>query len=267
MGDVDYHRIIFGNMGPDMLRGDEFIGCGSSYGGDSQQSSRGWENQGPVWRICYEYVVVTWRLKHIEAVQGHSHQNDDIDALWRQRAELAKQIVDTAAPTIQELLLKVAMTASLLSERELGVVLTPQYMEECDRALAQDGNGQQCLRVLEPELWALCQQVQEQTAAIEARWNCVEQSEEAGRLDDLCDGFSLAMAWDDLHESVWSVARYETMTTVGLRAKGKLFSLLDFFSAMDCLFALQDSYLRDFDHLAYRRLHGRDSPTPRRSVG
>ena len=255
-------------MGPDMLRGDEFIGCGSSYGGDSQQSSRGWENQGPVWRSCYEYVVVTWRLKHVEAVQGHSHQNDDIVALWRKRAELAKRIVDAAAPTIQELLLKVAMTASLLSEGEVGVVLTPQYMEECARALAQDGDGEQCLRALEPELWALCQRVQEQTAAIEARWDCVEQSEEAGRSDDLHDGFSLAMAWAELHESVWSVARYETMTTVGLRAKGKIFSdLLDFFSAMDCLFALQDSYLRDFDHLAYRRLHGKDSPMPRRSVG
>ena len=112
-------------MGPDMLRGDELFGCGSSYGGDSQQSSRGWENQGPVWRSCYEYVVVTWRLKHIEAVQGHSHQTDDIDALWRKRAELAKSIVDAAAPTIQELLLKVAMTASLLSEGEVGVGFDP----------------------------------------------------------------------------------------------------------------------------------------------
>ena len=63
--------------------------------------------------------VVTSRLKHIEAVQGHSDQNDDIDALWRKRAELAKRIVDAAAPTIQELLLKVAMIASLLSEGEV----------------------------------------------------------------------------------------------------------------------------------------------------
>ena len=164
-----------------MLRGDEIIGCGSSYGGDSQQSSRGWENQGPVWRSCYEYVVVTSRLKRVEAIKGHSNQVDDIDALWRKRAELAKRIVDAAAPTIEELLLKVAMTASLLSEGEVRVVLTPQCLEECDRALAQDGDGEQCLRALEPELWALCQRVEQQTAAIEARWDCVEQSEEAGR--------------------------------------------------------------------------------------
>ena len=43
--------------------------------------------------------------------------------------------------------------------------------------------------------------------------------------------------------------------------------LLAFFSAMDGMFALQDSYLRDFDHLAYRRLYGKNSPMPRRSVG
>ena len=164
--------------------------------------------------------------------------------------------------------MKVAMTASLLSEGELWVGLTPQCLEECDRALAQEGHGEQCLKALEPELWALCQRVQEQTAALEARWDCVDESEEAGGPNDSCDGFSLATAWNELHESVWSVARYETMTAVGLRAKGKMFSdLLAFFSAMDGMFALQDSYLRDFDHLAYRRLYGKNSPMPRRSVG
>ena len=252
-----------------MLRGDGQGGCGSSYGGDSpQQSSRRWENYGPVWRSCYEYAVVTSCLKRVEATESYPGQDEDIEALWRKRGELAKAIVDADAPTIQDLLLKVAMTASLLSEGELWVGLTPQCLEECDRALAQEGDGEQCLKALEPKLWALCQRVQEQTAALEARWDCVEQSEEAGGSNDPCDGFSLATAWDELHGSVWSVARYETMTAVGLRAKGKMFSdLLAFFSAMDGLFALQDSYLRDFDHLAHRRLYGKDSPMPRRSVG
>jgi hypothetical protein len=36
---------------------------------------------------------------------------------------------------------------------------------------------------------------------------------------------------------------------------------------MDGLFALQQSYLRDFDRLADRRLNGEDSSLPRRSVG
>jgi hypothetical protein len=251
-----------------MLRDDGQGDCGSSNGGNSQQSTRHWENHGPVWRSCYEYTVVTSRLKQIEAAEGRSDQDEDVEALRRKRAELAKGIVDAAAPTIQELLLKVAMTASFLSEGEVGVSLTPQYLEECDRALAQVGDEEQCLGALEPELWALCQRVEELTAALEARWDCVERRAEEGRSNDSRDRHSLAAAWDELHESVWSVARYETMTTIGLRAKGKIFiDLMAFVTDMDGLFALQDSYLRDFDRLAYRRLHGKDSPMPRRSVG
>ena len=79
-----------------MLRGDELIGCGSSYGGDSQQSSRGWENQGPVWRSCYEFSAVASQLKRAEATKGDSKQVDDIVALWRKRSELAKRIVEAA---------------------------------------------------------------------------------------------------------------------------------------------------------------------------
>jgi len=251
-----------------MLRGDKQGACGSSYGGDSQQSSRRWENHGPVWRSCYEYAVVTSRLKRVEATEGRSGQDEDIEALWRKRAEFVKGIVDAAAPTIQDLLLKVAVTTSLLSEGEVGVVLTLQFLEDCDRALAQEGDAEQCLKALEPELWALCQRVEQQTAALEARWDCVEHRAEEGRSNDPRDRHSLAAAWDELNESVWSVARYEAMTTIGLRAKGKIFiDLMAFFTDMDGLFALQDSYLRDFDHLAHRRLNEKDSPLPRHSVG
>ena len=166
-----------------MLRGDEQGGCGSSYGGDSpQQSSRRWENHGPVWRSCYEYAVVTSRLKRAEATRATRVRTRTLRRSGASERNSRRGIVDAAAPTIQDVLLKVAMTASLLSEGELRVGLTPQCLEECDRALAQEGDGEQCLKALEPELWALCQRVQEQTAALEARWDCVEQSEEAGGL-------------------------------------------------------------------------------------
>ena len=183
--------------------------------------------------------------------------------------ELAKRIVDAPAPKIEDAVLKAAIITSLLLEGDLTVGLTPQCLEECDRALAQRGDGEQCLKALESELWALCERVKHQTAALEARWDGVEQSEEAGGANDARAGFSLARAWHELNESIWSVARYETMTPVGLRAKGTLFSdaLALVGDAMDGLSALQDSYLRDFDHLAYRRLHGKDSPLPRRTVG
>ena len=257
------------NLEPDMLRGeDQDGGGGFSCGGDSpQQSSRRWENQGPLWRICYEFSVVASQLKRAEATKGDSKQVDDIVALWRKRSELAKRIVEAAASTIEDVVLKMAMTEFLLLEGDLRVGLIPQCLEECDRALAQEGDGEPCFEALERELWALCERVEHQTAALEARWDCVEQSKEVGGPNDARADFSLARAWNELNESIWSVARYETMTPVGLRAKGTMFrDLLALVGAMDGLSALQDSYLRDFDHLAYRRLHGKDSPMPRRSV-
>ena len=255
-------------MGPDMLRGDEVIGCGSSHDGDSQQSSRRWENQGPVWRICYEFSATASQLKRAEATKGDSKQVDDIVALWRKRSELAKRIVEAPAPKIEDAVLKAAIITSLLLEGDLTVGLTPQCLEECDRALAQKGDGEQCLKALESELWALCARVEHQTAALEARWDGVEQSEEVGGPNDARAGFSLARAWNELNKSIWSVARYEAMTPVGLRAKGTLFrDLLALVGAMDGLSALQDSYLRDFDHLAYRHLYGKNFAMPRRSVG
>ncbi len=257
------------NLELDMLRSEEQGGgSGSSCGGDSpQQSSWRWENQGPLWRSCYEFSAVASQLKRAEATKGGSKQVDHIVALWRKRSELAKRIVEAAASKIEDVVLKVAMTAFLLLEGDLRVGLTPQSLEECDRALAQKGDGEQCLKALERELWALCERVEHQTATLEARWDCVKRSEKVGGPNDARAGFSLARAWNELNESIWSVARYETMTPVGLRAKGTMFrDLLALVGAMDGLSALQDSYLRDFDHLAYRRLHGKDSPMPRRSV-
>ncbi len=249
-----------------MLRGDGQDGRGFSYGGDSQQSPRRWENQCPVWRSCYEYAVVTSVLKRVEATESDPDQGEAIEELWRKRAELAERIVTTAAPTIQDLLLKAAVAAFLLSEGEVGVVLSLQFLEECDLALAQEGYAEQCLKALEPELWALCQRVEDQKAELDARWHSIDQNEGAGS-NEAGDRRLLTTAWDDLNEAVWHVARYETMTAVGLKAKGKLFrGLTVFVSTMDGVRALQDSYLRDFDHLAYRRLRGKDSPIPRRCI-
>ena len=76
-----------------------------------------------------------------------------------QRSELAKRIVEAAASKIEDVVLKVAMTESLLLEGDFRVGLTPQCLEECDRAIAQEGDGEQCLKALKSELWALCERV------------------------------------------------------------------------------------------------------------
>ena len=252
-----------------MLRGGDRVGCETSDGADPQPSSRDLENQDPLVRCCHELSALVLQLRRAEAAKDGPKQVDHILALWRKRAKLAKRILAAAVSKIEDVVLKAAMTTFLLLEGDLRVVLTRQCLEECDRALAQNGDGEQCLRSLEPEFWALCDRVRRQIAALAARWDCVEQREEVGGPNRARASLSLSTAWNETNESIWRVARYETMTPAGLRAKGTLFSdaLALVGDAMDGLSALQDSYLRDFDHLAYRRLHGKDSPLPRRTVG
>ena len=214
-----------------------------------------WKTDGPIWRKCFEHLAEAARLNRLAAGEQIDMANPEIHALSRKRADLAESIVAAHAPTIWDAIVKAVMAACLLAEGEVEVVVTPQCIEECDRALAEDDDEQQCLKVLEPDLSALCQRVQELRSELEARW------------DDRA-GFCIASAWAELRKSVWSVACYETMTRVGLRAKGELFQdLVGVVSVMDALVELQIAYLRDFNHLSYRRLQGQDSPLPRHPIG
>ena len=237
------------------------LGSGAQVGGNSHgdaspsERSADWRTDGPVWRKCIEHLAEAARLNRHASGEQIELAKPDIHALWRKRADLAESIVAAPAPTIGDAIVKAVMTAGLLAEGEVEVVVTPQWIEECDRALAEDGDEEQCLKVLEPDLWALCERAEELKSELEARW------------DDRA-GFCIASAWAELCKSVWRVARYETMTRVGLRAKGELFlDIVEVVSVMDALSGLQNAYLRDFNYLSYRRLHGHDSPIPRHSIG
>ena len=225
--------------------------------GDAPPSERsgGWKIDSPVWRKCIEHLAEAARLNRHASGEQIEMPKPDIPALWRRRADLAESVVAAPAPTIGDAFVKAVFTAGLLTEGEVEVVVTPQCIEECDRALAEDGDEEHCLKVLEPDLWALCQRAEELRSELEARW------------DDRA-GFCIVSAWVELRKSVWSVARYETITRVGLRAKGELFrDLVEIVSVMDALSGLQNAYLRDFKYLSYRRLHGHNSPIPRHSIG
>jgi hypothetical protein len=227
------------------------------------------QQSGAVWRKCHEFAVVVSHLEHLEArTQRAADANGQLHALWRKRAELANEIVAAVATTIKDVILKMTMTASLLSRGELRLGLTLQCLEECDLALTDDQDGEQCLRVLEPDLWALSVRVERQVAELETEWNRIETDNAAGRCDEAEAAFMLERVWQDLSDSIWNVARYEAMTAVGLRAKGKMFrDLWEPLNSMESLLALQDSYLRDFEHLAYRRMSGGETEMPRRMVG
>ena len=249
-----FHSGTVSNMKPNRLGRGEQVG-GNSHGEASRSERGGWKTDGPVWRKCIEHLAEAARLNRHASGEQIEMAKPDIHALWRKRAYLAESVVAAPAPTIGDAFVKAVITAGLLAEGEVEVVVTPQCIEECDRALAKDGDEEQCLKVLEPDLWALCQRAEELRSEFEARW------------DDRA-GFCIVSAWAELRKSVGSVARYETMTRVGLRAKGELFQdLVEVVSDMDALSGLQNAYLRDFSHLSYRRIHGHDSPIPRHSIG
>jgi hypothetical protein len=205
---------------------------------------------GPLWKKCHEYSALASQLDIIEAKAKMGlceTRLEELDELWRKRVVLAKEMVDVAAPTIDEAILKATMTGSLLSGGELEVVLTPQCLKDCDRVLSADGDGEQCVEGIEPDLWRACSRVRERMS---------EAAEDAEALG--------AGWWSDLEDLVRAIADLEAVTQAGLRVKGQIFEeLLAFASAMDGgLKALQGSYLRDFGYLAYRRMYGTDAPRP-----
>jgi hypothetical protein len=233
-------------MKPDALGSGE-QGVGNSHGDAApSEGSGGWKTDGPVWRKCIEHLVEAARLNRDASGEQIEMAKPDIHALWRKRADLAESIVEAPAPTIGDAIVKAVVTAGLLAEGEVEVVVTPQYIEECDRALAVAGEAEQSVRTLEPELWNACQWVRnamvEGTADLEA---CRESW------------------WREFESAVRAIARYEAMTPVGLKAKGDIFQeVMQFASATEGLEALQMSYMRDFRSLAYYRMKGRHSPVP-----
>lgn len=220
---------------------------------EPQQTCEPWSKRSAFWKRWCEFAVVVSRLNQLEAdaPTGNGEEStEEINELWRKRAQLATEIVGAAVATVEEAIFKVTITAKLLSEGEISVILTPQCLKDCDRALAVDDAGEQCVKTLEPDLWAACLRVREQIAGAD------EDAETLG-----------STWWRDLQNLVSEIAGYEATTRAGLRAKGQVFQdLFDFASLMGGLSALQMSYVRDFGKLAYRRLRDKDSLLTRRTV-
>jgi hypothetical protein len=210
------------------------------------------EELGPVWRQLYEYTALIAQLERLEAeteTTSGERERQVLIELSRKKAQLAEEIVDAAAPTIQEVILKVTITSALLSDGDLQVGLTSQCLDDCERVLTVEGDEEQCLKTLEPELWNACAQV---------RKRITQAVEDPETLD--------AAWWMDLRDLVRTITRHEAKTQAGLKAKGQMFQeLFRFASVMDGLSALQMSYLRDFGSLAYHRLHVRDAAKPKHS--
>jgi hypothetical protein len=116
----------------------------SEEGDEPQQMCDRWSRRSAFWERWCEFAVVVSRLNRLEAeapTGSGEESTDEINELWRKRAKLATEIVDAAVATIEEAIFKVTVTASLLSDGEIQAILTPQCLEDCDRALAVDGVG------------------------------------------------------------------------------------------------------------------------------
>ena len=124
----------------DMPRVEERLQRLSEEGDEPQQMCERWSKRSAFWEKWCEFAVIVSRLNQLEAEAptGNGEEStEEINELWRKRAELATGIVDAAVATVEEAIFKAMVTASLLSEGEISVVLTPQCLADCDRALSR----------------------------------------------------------------------------------------------------------------------------------
>jgi len=175
----------------------------------------------------------------------------DTDELWKKRSRLARELIDTPAPTIADVVFKMTIVSSLVAEGEVRLGLTQQCVEECERALPVETVGEQGFMALEPALWSSCQQILQRLVAAAA------------------EDFEFSEAWwDEVREGVRATACHQAQTPVGLRAKAEIFHEIWLFAEETEMWgALQMSYMRDFGALAAARLHSEGCARSRRKAG
>ena len=198
-----------------------------------------------------EFSALARRLEADETSLGMEMHSQELEALWERRSQLARELVDTPAPAIADVVFKMTIVSSLVAEGEVRLGLTQQCVEECERALPVETVGEQGFMALEPALWSSCQQIRQKLAATAA------------------EDFEFSETWwDEVCEGVHAAACHQARTPVGLRAKGEIFREIWLFAEETELWrALQMSYMRDFGALAAARLHSEGCATSRRKTG
>jgi hypothetical protein len=235
-----------------MLRVDE---CGSDKQVDeSRHDNRDLgdgEPPGLLFERYREFSALATRLEADEKGLGMEMHSQEFEALWERRSQLARELIDTPAPAIADVVFKMTIVSSLVAKGEVRLGLTQQCVEECERALAVETVAEQCFTVLEPALWSSCQQIRQKLAAAAA------------------EDFEFSETWwDEVCEGVHAAACQQARTPVGLRAKGEIFREIWLFAEETELWAaLQMSYMRDFGALAAARLHSEGCATSRRKAG
>ena len=198
-----------------------------------------------------EFSALAKRLEADETSLGMEMHSQELGALWERRSQLARELVDTPAPAIADVVFKMTIVSSLVAEGEVRLGLTQQCVEECERTLPVETVGEQGFMELEPALWSSCQQILQRLVAAAA------------------EDFEFSEAWwDEVCEGVRSTACHQAGTPVGLRAKAEIFHELWLFADETEMWgALQMSYMRDFGALAAARLGDEGGARSRRTAG
>src|SRR3984885_10842990 len=115
-----------------------------------------------------EFSALARRLEADEKRLGMATHSQELEALWERRSQLARELVDTPAPAITDVVFKMTVASSLVAEGEVWLGRTHHGVEECERALAVETVAEQCFMALEPALWSLCQQIRQKLAATAA---------------------------------------------------------------------------------------------------
>jgi hypothetical protein len=135
---------------------------------DDDPISGGNASCGLIFDKYREFSALARRLEADDKSLGMEMHSRGFEALWERRSQLARELVDTPAPAIADVVFKMTIVSSLVDEGEVRLGLTPQCVEECERALAVETGSEQCFMALEPALWSSCQQIRHTLAAAAA---------------------------------------------------------------------------------------------------
>ena len=184
-----------------MLRVDE---CGSDkqvdeFRHDNRDLGDG-EPPGLLFERYREFSALATRLEADEKGLGMEMHSQEFEALWERRSQLARELVDTPAPAIADVVFKMTIVSSLVAKGEVRLGLTKQ----CGGVRA-GARGRDRRRTMLHGAGA-CAMVHS---------NLPETR--SGRAEDF--EFSETW-WDEVCEGVHAAACHQARTPVGLRAKG-----------------------------------------------
>ena len=188
-----------------------------------------------------EFSALAKRLEVDETSLGTEMHSQELEALWERRSQLARELVDTPAPAISDVSIQDDDRVFLCCRKRgaVGLGLTQQCVEECERALPVETVGEQSSWRLSPRYGVHAQQILQSLVAAAA------------------EDFEFSEAWwDEVREGVRATACHQARTPLGLRAESRDLPARSGVSPRKprCGARCRCLYMRDFGALAAARL-------------